>query len=185
MGRKGHNRVYIAASLDGYIADADGGVGFLDTFPMPENDDMGFEEFMGRTDAILMGRKSFETVLGFGVDWPYSKPVFVWTRTLQEIPESLTGKVTLISGEPLEVLERIHREGSFELYIDGGMTIQSFLNRDLVDEITITTIPVLIGKGIPLFGPLKDILTFRCVKSESYGNGLVQNVYVRTNLDGF
>jgi dihydrofolate reductase len=184
MDRKGHNRVYIATSLDGYIADADGGVGFLDTFPMPDNDDMGFTEFIGRTEAILMGRKSFETVLGFGVAWPYAKPVFVWTQTLQEIPESLAGKVTLVSGETLEVLERIHKEGYFELYIDGGSTIQSFLRKDLIDEITITTIPVLIGGGIPLFGPLKGMLTFSCVKSESIGDGLSQNVYIRTSPDG-
>jgi dihydrofolate reductase len=184
MGRKGHNRVYIATSLDGYIADADGGVGFLDTFPMPEHDDMGFAEFMGRTEAILMGRKSFETVLGFGVAWPYAKPVYVWTQTLQEIPESLSDKVTLVSGETIEVLERIHKEGYFELYIDGGLTIQSFLKHDLIDEITITTIPVLMGGGIPLFGPLKGMLTFGCVKSKSYGNGLSQNVYVRSRSDG-
>jgi dihydrofolate reductase len=184
MGRKGHNRVYIATSLDGYIADADGKVGFLDTFPMPEHDDMGFAEFMGRTEAILMGRKSFETVLGFGVAWPYAKPVFVWTQTLQKIPESLAGKVTLVSGEIIEVLKRIHKEGYFELYIDGGLTIQSFLKHDLIDEITITTIPVLMGGGIPLFGPVKGMLTFSCVKSKSYGNGLSQNVYTRTSPDG-
>jgi dihydrofolate reductase len=184
MGKKGHNRVYIATSLDGYIADADGGVGFLDTFPMPDNDDMGFTEFMGRTEAILMGRKSFETVLGFGVQWPYTKPVFVWSRTLQSVPENLAGKVTLVGGDTLQVLEIIHKAGFFELYIDGGSTIQSFLREDLIDEITITTIPVLIGGGIPLFGPLKGMLTFSCVKSESYGNGLSQNVYTRTRPDG-
>lgn len=183
MERKGRNRVFIAASLDGYIADADGKVGFLDTFPMPDNDDMGFAEFMGRTDAILMGRKSFETVLGFEVAWPYSKHVFVWSHTLDRIPGTLDGRVTLIRGDAMQVLEQIHKEGLHELYIDGGMTIQSFLRYDLIDEITITTIPVLLGGGIPLFGSMDGLLTFKCVKSGVYGNGLVQNVFERTNLD--
>ncbi len=175
--------MYIATSLDGYIADADGGVGFLDTLPMPDNDDMGFADFMERTDAILMGRKSFETVLGFGVQWPYTKPVFVWSRTLEGIPENLAEKVSLVEGDASQVLELIHCAGFFELYIDGGLTIQSFLKNDLIDEITITTIPVLLGGGIPLFGPLDGLLQFRCVRSKSYSNGLVQNLYLRDKGD--
>jgi dihydrofolate reductase len=174
------NRVFIAASLDGYIADMQGGVGFLDMIPMPEGDQMGYDALMTRIDAILMGRKSFETVLGFGVEWPYAKPVFVWSETITSVPDALRPRVRLVKGGPLDVLASIHREGYRHLYVDGGRTIQSFLNEDLIDEMTITTIPVLLGRGVPLFGVLDRVLTFRCVASTVYENGVSQQVYARS-----
>ena len=72
------NRIFIATSLDGYIADSNGGIDWLHEIPNPEQLDMGFADFMAETDALVMGRKTFETVCGFDVEWPYSKPVFVW-----------------------------------------------------------------------------------------------------------
>lgn len=179
MKRDGQNKVYIATSLDGFIADTNGKIDFLDTFPFPENDDMGYNQFMSQVDAILMGRKSFETVLAFGVEWPYSKPVFVWSQTLQAIPDDLGDKVKLICGKVNEVLEHIHQAGYVSLYIDGGKTIQSFLREDLIDEMIITTIPVLLGGGVPLFGELDSLLKFSCVDSKVYANGVVQSRYAR------
>ena len=173
------NRVYIATSLDGYIADANGKVDFLDTFPFPEGNDMGYAEFMSQTDAILMGRRSFETVLSFGIPWPYQKPVFVWSQTLSVVPESLQPNVFLVRGEAANVLTTIHAQGFTRLYIDGGQVIQSFLRADLIDDMIITTVPVLLGIGIPLFGEVPRMISFRCVRSETFSNGLVQCHFVR------
>jgi dihydrofolate reductase len=179
MNRPHH--VFIATSLDGYIADAQGGVGFLDTLPMPENTDMGYHAFMEKVDALLMGRKSFETVLGFGVDWPYTKPVFVWSQTLQEIPAALSDKAFLVRGSLADVENEIRLKGYAHLYLDGGQVIQSFLKADKVASITITTIPVLLGKGVPLFGGLTEAIAFRCVQSTCYATGIVQQVFERAS----
>lgn len=173
------HHVFIATSLDGYIADKHGGVGFLDTFPMPENTDMGYAAFMEQVDAILMGRKSFETVMGFDVAWPYTKPVFVWSQTIKEIPAELFDKAFLVQGNVYEVEDELHAKGYEHLYLDGGQVIQSFLQADKIGSMTITTIPILLGEGIPLFGPLTKPLNFRCVASTRYNAGLLQQVFER------
>lgn len=177
MNRPHH--VFIATSLDGYIADAQGGISFLDTFPMPENSDMGYYAFMDRVDALLMGRKSFETVLGFGVAWPYTKPVFVWSQTLSEIPIELSDKAFLVRGNLQEVEEHIRAKGYAHLYLDGGQVIQSFLKADKVASMTITIIPVLLGDGVRLFGSMVNPTAFRCVRSTAFENGMAQQVFER------
>lgn len=176
-----NHHVFIATSLDGYIADAKGGVGFLDTFPLPEGDDMGYYDFMNQVDALLMGRKSFETVLSFGVAWPYTKPVFVWSQTLDHLPTELTGKAVLVQGTLAEVEEQIQAKGFQHFYLDGGQVIQSFLHADKVATMTITTIPVLLGDGVRLFGYLAKPMSFRCVRSKKYENGIVQQVFERAS----
>ena len=120
------NSVYIGTSLDGYIADRNGGLEWLDSIPNTDNSDMGYYDFMGRIDALVMGRTTFETVCGFDVDWPYKKPVFVLSNTLVELPESHKGKAYLVKGTLSEILEQIHQKGYHRLYIDGGATIQNF-----------------------------------------------------------
>ena len=172
-------KVFIAASLDGYIADLNGDIGFLDIFPAPEGDDMGYNDFIDGIDAILMGRKSFETVLGFEIPWPYTKHVFVWSKTLTELPQELNSKVTLVKGNIYEAIEFIHQRGFLILYVDGGKTIQSFIKENLIDELTITTIPVLLGEGISLFGKSNGLKKFNCVGNKLYSNGMVQNSFVR------
>ncbi len=173
------HHVFIATSLDGYIADAKGTVHFLDTYPMPKNSDMGFTALMDRIDALLMGRKTFETVLGFGVAWPYTKPVFVWSQTRQEIPTVLADQAFLVRGNLHEVEEQIKAKGHSQLYLDGGQVIQTFLQADLVSTMTITTIPVLLGDGVRLFGELENPLAFECVSSTCFDNGTVQQVFKR------
>ncbi len=171
------NKVFIATSLDGFIAGPEGNIEFLETFPMPEGDDMGYSAFMQGIDAILMGRNTFEKVISFGIPWPFEKAVFVWSNTLQEIPAELQEKVSLVRGNVVEVQEFINKQGYTSLYIDGGKTIQSFLSENLIHEMTITTIPVLIGEGIPLFSGKKGLLKFQCINTKLYSNGVVQSVY--------
>lgn len=171
------NNIYIATSLDGFIADKNGGIEFLDTFPFEESDDVGYKDFMDRMDALLMGRKTFEKVLSFGIDWPYTKPVYVWTNTLKLPPKELQDKVQFVRGDLSEILQFIHQNNHTHLYIDGGKTIQSFLREHLIDEMVITTIPVLIGEGIPLFGPVKEKILFSCIEVKKYSNGISQKFY--------
>lgn len=173
------NSVFIATSIDGYIADVDGGIDWLHTVPNPDNIDMGYSSFMSRIDAIVMGRRTFETVCSFDIEWPYSKPVFVLSTKLKELDPIYTGKVTLVSGTLPEVLAYIHAKGYGRLYIDGGSTIRSFLKEDLIDEMIITVIPTLLGGGVPLFGELDRALSFHCVAARTFLGQVVQQVYVR------
>lgn len=173
------NSVYIATSLDGRIADRNDGIGWLDSIPIPEGEDMGYYSFTDNIDALLMGRNTFETVLGFDVEWPYQKPVYVLSNSLKEIPESHLDKAFLVGGALPEVLEEIHSKGHTRLYIDGGSTIQSFLAEDLIDEMIITTFPIVLGGGPSLFAEFPAELEFELVKSKVYFEQLVQNHFVR------
>jgi len=159
----GINKVYIATSLDGFISDKNGGIDFLDTFPEINTVDTGYHTFIADIDAMVMGRATFEKVLSFGIDWPYTMPVFVLSNTLKEVEEKYKDKVFLLNGSVQEVLEQIHSKGYHRLYIDGGKVIQDFLRVDKIDEMVITTIPVLLGEGIPLFGQLLQNLWFLSV----------------------
>ncbi len=173
------NMVFIATSLDGYIADRDGGIDWLHSIPNPDNLDMGYGDFTAPIDALVMGRVTFETVCGFDMDWPYQKPVFVLSNTLHRIPEKFAGKAHLVKGTIPEILEQIHQKGFYRLYIDGGGTIQNFLKEDLIDSMIITIIPKLLGGGIPLFAELPGPLDFECTESKVYSNRVVQNTFVR------
>ncbi len=173
------NIVYIATSLDGYIADKNNKVDWLHAIPNPENSDMGFHELMNRVDALVMGRNTLDLILNFDCDWPYSKPVFVLSNTMTCVPKSLEGKVFLVKGELTDIVENLNAQGFNNLYIDGGITIQNFLKEDLIDEMIITTIPTLLGGGIPLFGELSAPLNFTCVKSEQLISALCQSHFIR------
>jgi dihydrofolate reductase len=173
------NIVYIATSLDGYISDKDDGLDWLQSIPNPDNLDFGWADFMDRIDAIVMGRKTFEKVCGFDCDWPYSKPVFVLSNSLSSLPHEYEGKVELISGSLSDVLAALHIKGYEQLYIDGGATVQSFLDEDLIDEMIITVVPILLGGGSPLFGKLRQPMDFDLVNTEVLLNAMVKNHYRR------
>lgn len=173
------NKVFIATSLDGYIADKNGGIDWLHSIPNPDHIDMGYGEFMSQIDALVMGRTTFETVCGFDVDWPYTKPVLVLSNSLKSIPKAYEGKAKLVNGSLEEILQKAHDKGYHSLYIDGGRTIQGFLKEDLIDEMTITIIPCLLGGGIPLFSELPDSLEFECVETKIYLDKIVQNRFIR------
>ena len=171
---KKSNKVYIATSLDGFISDKEGGIEFLDTFPEINTVDTGYHTFIADIDAMVMGRATFEKVLSFGIEWPYTMPVFVLSHTLQLVEEKYQNKVFLLKGSVEEVLAQIHQKGYHRLYIDGGSVIQDFLHADKIDEMVITTIPVLLGEGIPLFGSLAEPLVFECVETKHYLGKVVQ-----------
>jgi dihydrofolate reductase len=170
--------IYIAASLDNFIATPDGELDWLYAIPNPEQSDFGFAVFIQRIDALVMGRKTFETVLSFD-SWPYQKPVFVLSRTLVVLPENAIGKAELIRGEPAEVVRVLGARGFHNLYVDGGRTIQGFLEADLIDELIITRVPILLGGGVPLFGSLPREMKFRLISTEHLNETLVKSTYRR------
>jgi dihydrofolate reductase len=173
------NFVYIASSLDGFIATSDGGLDWLNEIPNPDENDFGYADFMRGIDAIVMGRNTFETVMGFGF-WPYDKPVYVPSRTEISIPEELKGKVERVNGAPRALIDELEGRGHENLYIDGGITIQRFLEEDMIDEMIITRVPVLLGDGIPLFGKLTQQLRFSHKETEVLNGFLVKSHYTRT-----
>ena len=174
--------VFIATSLDGFIADSVGNIDFLHSFPNPDGNDLGYSNFMKNVDAILMGRTTFEVVCSFDMDWPYHVPVFVLSNSMSQLPAKTRGKAHILNGDLKKVTHDILKKGYQNLYIDGGKTIQSFLKEDLIDELIITTIPVLLGGGIPLFGELNKPMDFKCENSTIYLNSIVQNKFIRNRI---
>lgn len=173
------NMVFIAKSLDGYISDKNGGLDWLHSIPNPEDNDMGYSMFMENIDAIIMGRTTFETVCSFDIDWPYKIPVFVLSRTLKDIGKGYDGKAELINGSLKDIVKEINQKGYNRLYIDGGSTIQGFLKEDLIDELIITTIPILLGGGSVLFSDLPNEMKFKHVDTKMFLNEIVQSHYKR------
>jgi dihydrofolate reductase len=172
------NYVYIATSLDGFIATNEGHLDWLDEIPNPEKSDYGYAEFMAAIDALVMGRKTFDKVRSFDL-WPYDKPVYVLSSGKPDVPDGLQDKIKVVNQSPREVVDRLHGLGYQNLYIDGGRTIQEFLQADLIDEMIITRVPVLLGNGIPLFSKLSQRLYFSHEKTEILNGILVKSHYVR------
>lgn len=169
--------VYIATSLDGFIARQDGSIDWLPSGEGAGDQDYGYQDFIRTVDALVMGRVTYETVLSFGA-WPYGKmPVVVLTHQQIEIPESIADTVFVMSAPPEEVVQRLAGQGYQHLYIDGGRTIQGFLREKLIDQLIITRVPVLIGGGIPLFGALPGDIHLEHLKTHQFDNGLVQSRY--------
>ena len=173
------NIVYIATSLDGFIADKNNNLEWLHDVPNPEGSDFGFADFMDRIDALVMGRNTLDVVLSFDCEWPYSKPVFVLSNTMKEVPKGYEGKVFLINGDLNDIVKDLNTRGYHDLYIDGGVTIQSFLQADLIDEMIITTIPILLGGGISLFGSLDKPIKFKHLSAQRYADCIVKNRYIK------
>jgi len=179
MDKSKRNIVFIAQSLDGYIADKNDGLDWLQLIPNPENIDMGYKSFISNIDAIVMGRTTFETVCNFDIDWPYEKPVFVLSKTMVVIEDKYKDKAEVVNGSIKDILKEINQKGYHRLYIDGGVTIQSFLKEDLIDELILTTIPILLGGGSNLFSETPKEMAFKHVDTQVYLNELVQSHYVR------
>lgn len=174
------NFIYIATSLDGFIAASDGSIEWLYEIPNPEQSDYGYAEFMSGIDAIVMGKNTFEKVLTFG-EWVYDKPIFVLSNSLKQIPEEIIDKAEIVNGDINNLVQKLNHQGYDNLYVDGGGAIQSFLQEDLIDEMIIARIPILLGSGFPLFKKLDQRLKFKHQKTEIYNNTLVKSHYIRSS----
>lgn len=171
--------VFIATSLDGYISREDGSLDWLDNImkKVPQDEDCGYLSFLDSVDVLAIGKTSFEKVLSFG-QWPYrEKPVYVLTDQTFDISDELKNDVYISSESPEELYERLSKEGFNHLYIDGGVSIQRFLAAGLINDITIITVPLIIGKGQSLFGGLGRDVSLKHIATESYDFGFTKSSY--------
>ncbi len=173
--------IFLASSLDGFIARTDGSLDWLDhaNREVPQGEDCGFGAFFASTDILVLGRGSFEKVLTFP-EWPYGqRKVIVLSSKggTYEIPKTLRSTVSASSEPPSALLTRLAKEGFRHVYLDGGKVVQSFLREQLVDELTLTLIPVLLGSGLRCFETLTADQPLKLVRSQVYPFGYVQLTY--------
>jgi dihydrofolate reductase len=166
--------VFVGVSVDGFLARKNGEFDFLSSAgDVPH----GFDEFYASVDTLVMGRKTFETVLTMG-SWPYGKRrVVVLSSAPVDLSAAHGGVVEQMSGDPAEIVARLAADGVEHVYLDGGVTIQGFLRAGQVQCMIITRVPVLIGEGIPLFGAVSRDVQLKHVRTQSYSTGLVQTEY--------
>ena len=165
--------VFVGMSLDGFIARPDGRFDFLTS---AEAGPHGYEEFIATVDALLIGRGTYEVVLGMG-GWFYGKkPVFVLSsKPLAPAPKEAV--VEHMSGEPGKIAKQLDKRGIRHVYVDGGLTVRQFLDAGLIDRLIINRVPVLIGSGIPLFGPLARDIRVKHIATRTLRGGGVQSEY--------
>ncbi len=165
--------IFVGTSLDGFIARENGDIDWLPA----GGDEHGYNDFYASVDTVVIGRKSFEAVLKFGA-WLYGRKRVV---VLSSHPERLTAppgaNAEFTCGEPREIVARLEERGAKHLYVDGGITIQRFLEAGLIQRLIITRIPVLIGTGTPLFGPLPRDVQLRHIATRAHESGLVTSEY--------
>jgi len=165
--------VYIAMSIDGYIARENGDLDWLENIPSNSNEDYGFKDFMNSVDVLILGRNTYDVVSKFD-KWPYKeKRVIVISKRLKNTRK----EAELFSGDIHQLIYKLHIEGIKHIYVDGGITISKFLNAKMVDQIIITVIPIILGNGIRLFNPIIAEQNCNLISTQSYSNGLVQLRY--------
>lgn len=165
--------VFVGTSVDGFIARPNGNLDFL---PHGGGEPHGYNEFIATVDAIVIGRKTFETVLAME-GWPYEKKRVVVLSSRPVDLSKASGAVEHMRGSPAEIVAQLAASGAKHLYVDGGITVQGFLRAALVQRLVITRVPVLIGDGIPLFGSLPRDVRLHHIATRSYASGLVQSEY--------
>jgi dihydrofolate reductase len=166
--------VFVGTSVDGFIARVDGELDFL---PPGGGEPHGYDEFMATVDALVIGRKTFETVLAMGA-WAYGGKSVIVLSTCPLAPAPPGALVERMSGDPAAIVATLDARGVRHIYVDGGVTIQRFLQAGLIQHLTITRVPVLIGAGIPLFGALQRDIVLKHVRTRQFASGLVQSEYV-------
>lgn len=146
---------------------------------MPANggEPHGYDEFISTVDAIVIGRKTLETVLTYDA-WPYEKkPVVVLSTSLPEVKVPEGAVCEVMAGTPRQIVARLQVRGVKHIYVDGGKTIRGFLEAGLIQRLTITRVPVLLGSGIPLFGALSHDILLEHLATQAYSSGLVKTDY--------
>jgi dihydrofolate reductase len=173
MGRP-RTSTFVGISLDGYLARLDGSIDWLKPF---EGTEHGYTAFFATVDTLVIGRGTYEFVLGMlrsGMPWPYDgKRCVVMTHR----PVEGQHQESAFAGEPRALLEELGEQGARHVYVDGGVVIRSFLAGGLLDQLTISVVPVLIGKGIPLFGGIELESGLVLEQATSFENGIAQLRY--------
>ena len=183
--------IYIATSADGYIATPDGSVDWLHTAgnlhaDMSKTPDMGFNAFMASVDCMIMGRKCMDAIASFNLtpeQWPYGDiKIYVLSHSMKSPPKNLLGKVEMYSGDITTLVNQLKDNDYHHAYIDGGTTITAFLNLQLIEEMIITKAPIILGKGIPLFGEINNNIKLTHAKATAFPNDFIQVKYDVTYL---
>lgn len=148
---------------------------------MSKNPDMGFNKFITSIDCMIMGRKCMEVISSFNLtpeDWPYGDTkIYVLSHSIKEPPENLRGKVEMYSGDITTLINQLEGNGFKHAYIDGGTTITSFINLQLINEMIITKAPVILGSGIPLFGKINNRIKLSHSEATAFPNDFIQVKY--------
>lgn len=169
-------KLYIATSLDGFIARENGSIDWLTEYENNPKTDYGYSEFYSSIGTVLMGRKTYEQVLGFG-NWPYKeKRSYVFTRQ----KEYLSGEsnVEFVSGDIREFVRQLKESTEEDIWLVGGsQLIKAFLKENLVQDLIIFVVPKILGSGIPLFDHIGKEISFKTLRVEKYENGLVRMEY--------
>ncbi len=169
---------FIATSLDGFIARSDHRLDWLEEADSDATQDYGYEAFIAQVSTVVMGRKTYEKILTFP-EWPFPHKRFILlSNSIKTVPDELADQIQIYKGDVKELVDILDAEGDIHLYVDGSQVIHSFLMNKLLTDITITTLPVLIGEGIPLFKmPLIKDLRLKHETTQVYNNGFIQTHY--------
>lgn len=163
--------IYIASSIDGYIARKDESLDWLDRVG-GYDEDYGFKKFLSSIDGLIIGRKTYEVATTVADPYP-GKKVVILSQTLKEVKENME----LYSGDLIQLLSKMYKEGIKHIWVDGGVTLSQFLASRIVDTMTVSIIPIVLGDGIPLFNTMNQEIPCRLISSKSYPSGLVQISY--------
>lgn len=166
--------VFIASSIDGYIAAPDGGLAWLEGAARPD-EDYGYDRFLASVDGLAMGRGTYDHIahldpLPFG-----DRPVFVFTHR----PAAARGGVTFWDRSPREAARAWSGLGLTRVYVDGGGLISAFLAEDLIDDMVLMTAPVVLGQGRPLFHPFARTFQLKLDGVQTWPSGFVSRSYSR------
>lgn len=173
---------FLGMSLDGFIAGPNDELDWLDQLAAPEGEDYGYLAFTSDIDALVMGRRTFETVIALVDDWPWSIPVVVMSSSLTELPDNAVN-CEVYNGTPAELAAFAEGRKWKKLYVDGGRLVSSVLNEGLLCSLTVSILPVVLGDGVPMLSGLDDAKWLQHVATKTYQNGMVQLTYERAGLE--
>lgn len=173
--------LYIASSLDGYIARPDGSIDWLTSLPNPSSEDYGYTELLARISTIVMGRKTYDDIIGFDMEWPYSGlTTFVVSSDKSWMPRS--PESYLLQGEVKQALQKLKSDAEKDVWLVGGATlITAALRHKLLDTMIIAVIPTIIGAGIPLFSGDTGESKWALTEVKSFDTGVVNLTYQKTD----
>lgn len=168
-------KLYIAASIDGYIARSDGDLDWLTKYPINPETNYGYDDFYKSIDTVIMGGQTYRDILNMDFVWPYKdKTTYVITRNSMGVKEN----IHFITENIVEEISKLREKKGQDIWlVGGGQLIAMLLASDLVDEMIITTIPVILGNGIALFPEQPKESQWELQDSMNYKNGVVQTKY--------
>lgn len=173
--------LYIATSLDGFIARPNGNLDWLTSFPQPETGDYGYDDLLKSIGTIIMGRKTYDEILAFGIEWPYAKyNTYIVTKNKHYNP---TTPNTFVLNENLSAsIHEQKRKSNKDIWlVGGGRLVTAFINENILDKMIISKVPILLGEGIPLFANKPKETKWTLVNTQTFNTGLVNLTYEKAN----